>query len=223
MASSKSIIRTDSLSTDRIHGEVDEDFILCPICSNILWKPIACKTCENAFCLKCIRLWLNEKPNTCPFNCCFQERKPPPILMKLLSKLKLSCRHQANGCTLSISYEALEKHELQECQYRLTLCPGCLKEMFQKDFGAHQEETCESSQLTCLKCDTTYKRAHGHTDSQCVEKQMTIIKARLDASDHKPKRVEENYNKMVELYNRQHRNDGYENRAKLSDDVQDCK
>jgi hypothetical protein len=223
MASSKLIVRTDSLSTDRIHGEVDEDFILCPICSNILWKPIACKTCENAFCLKCIRLWLNEKPNTCPFNCRFQERKPPPILMKLLSKLKLSCRHQSNGCTLSIPYEALEKHELQECQYRLTRCPRCLEEMLQKDLDAHEEETCESSQLTCLKCDTTYKRAHGHTESQCVEKQMATIRERLDASDHKPKRVEENYNKMVELYNRQHRDDGYENRRQMFNNVYDCK
>jgi hypothetical protein len=120
--------------------------------------------------------------------------------MKLLSKLKLSCRHQSNGCTLSIPYQALEKHELQECQYRLTRCPGCLEEMLQKN-NVQQEEACESSPLTCLKCDTTHKRAHGYTESQCVAKQMTTIKERLDASDHKPKRVEENYNKMVELYN----------------------
>ena len=223
MASSKSIIRTDSLSTDRIDGQVDDDFILCPICTNILWKPIACKTCENAFCLKCIRLWLNEQPNMCPYNCRFQERKAPPILMKLLAKLKLSCRHQSNGCTLSIPYEALEKHELQECQFRLTRCSACSEEMFQKDYDLHQKEKCASTKVTCLKCDTEYKRAQGHSESQCLAKQMTIIKEKLDASEHKPKRVEENYNKMVDLFNRQHLNDGYARRSQLSTDVQDCK
>ena len=223
MASTKSIIRTDSLSTNRIDGQVDDEFILCPICANILWKPIACKTCENAFCLKCIRLWLNEKPNTCPFNCRFQERKPPAILMKLLSKLRLNCRHQVNGCPLSIPYEALEKHELQECQYRLTPCAGCSEEMLQKDLDAHQGEQCKSSQSTCLKCNTFYKRSQGHAESQCLEKQMVIIKLKLDAAEHKPTRVEDSNKKMVQRYNRQHLNDGFARRSQLSDDVPDCR
>ncbi|CAF4966193.1 unnamed protein product [Rotaria sp. Silwood1] len=41
MTMAKSIIRTDSLSTDRVNGDFDEDFVVCSICSNILWKPIA--------------------------------------------------------------------------------------------------------------------------------------------------------------------------------------
>ena len=121
-----------------------------------------------------------------------------------------------------IPYEALEKHELQECQYRLTQCAGCLEEMLQKDLDAHQDEQGESSQSTCLKCDTIYKRCQGHAESQCLEKQMVIIKVKPNAAERKLTRVEDNNNKMVQRHNRQHLNDGFAGRSQLSDDVSDC-
>jgi hypothetical protein len=223
MAVSKSIVRTDSLTTDRINGEFDDDLILCPICTNILWKPIACKTCENSFCLKCIRLWLNEKPNQCPFNCHFQERKPPGILLKLLSKLKFDCSNKSNGCTLSIPYEALEKHQLQECLFRFIQCPNCSKEILFKDLDIHQKELCSDIQSTCLKCSTIYKQKDGHTYLDCLKKQSQIIQEALDASNQDPTKIKQNFNKIVKLYNREQINEDYARRIQLDNFTQDCK
>jgi hypothetical protein len=222
MAVTKSIVRTDSLSTDRLNDEIDDDLILCPICTNILWKPITCKTCENSFCLKCMRLWLNQKPNKCPFNCTFEERKPPPILMKILSKLKLHCRHQSSGCLLLISYEDLEKHELQECQYRIIQCPGCLQEMLKKDFDIHEKEGCHLVQSTCLKCGIIYNQRHGHNELECLKKQILTVKEKLDATERKSKIMEENYHKMEEKYTRQQKNEEYAKRTLLHSHTPDC-
>lgn len=202
MAEKKTIVRTDSLSTDRINGSFDDDFISCPICTNVLWRPIACKNCENAFCMKCIRLWLKDNPNKCPFNCRFQERKPPPILLKILSKLRLNCRNKLNGCSSVCFYEALEKHEQQECVYRLIQCPGCLKEILQKDSESHATDECLSKEITCFKCGSVYRQLDGHIEEQCLKVQITLLNEKLRDQEDKPKKVMENYNKMIDLHNR---------------------
>ena len=202
MAEKKTLVRTDSLSTDRISGSFEDDYVSCPICCNVLWKPIACQTCENAFCTKCIRLWLKDNPNKCPFQCRFQERKPSPILLKILSKLQLVCRHKTNGCSAVCLYEALEKHEQQECGYRLMQCPTCSKEMLQKDLESHAEEECPSKEVTCLKCGSVYHQRDGHTEEQCLETQIKTLEAKLLGREDKPKKVVKNYNKMVDLHNR---------------------
>ena len=215
MASSKEIVRNDSLPTDRVHGQYDDDLILCPICTNILWKPVACKTCENSFCVNCIRLWLNEKPNQCPFNCRFQERKPPGILLKLLAKLNLDCVNKSNGCEMVISYEALEKHQVKECEYRLMGCPNCLQEMLVKDYQKHSDELCVSKRLTCLKCSTAYLQNEGHTERQCIGKQIDIL---VEAT-HRPGvslgSIQDNFNKMIQLNNKLYKNEEYAERSQL--------
>jgi hypothetical protein len=223
MAVSQIIHCIDSVSTDRVHGPVDDDILSCPICRNILWKPIACKTCENSFCLKCIRLWLKEKPNSCPFKCQFQERKPPPILIKLLSKLKLNCQYQPNGCSVLIPYEALEKHELHECLFRLKQCPDCSKEMLYKDIENHQNENCASNLLTCLKCNTIYNRKQGHEYSECLKKQIIIIQEVIDASEQVPENIRDHFNKIVQLYRKQQIEEDYQRKTQLYDDRQHCK
>lgn len=202
MAEKRPIVRTDSLSTDRIDGSFDADYISCPICSNVLWKPIACQTCENTFCKKCIRLWLKDNPNKCPFQCRFQERKPPPILLKILSKIQLACRNKTNGCPSVCSYEALEKHEQQECGFRLIQCLVCSKEMLQNDSESHAADECSSKEVTCLKCGSVYQQRDGHVETQCLKAQITLLEEKLRDQENKPKKVMENYNKMVDLHNR---------------------
>jgi len=222
MAVSKSIVRTDSLSIDRINNEFDEDLILCPICTNILWKPIACKTCENSFCLKCIRLWLNEKPNQCPFNCHFQERKCPGILLKLLSKLKLNCENKINGCNILIPYEALEKHQLKECQFRFIQCSNCLKEILSKDFDIHQNELCLQIKSTCLKCSSIYYQKDGHSYLDCLKKQSQIIQEAMDESKINPATIKQNFDKIMKLCKREQVNLDYATRTQLDNSTQDC-
>ena len=212
MAVKKTIVRTDSISIDRIDGKFDDDFISCPICSNVLWKPVACKTCENAFCMKCIRIWLKDNPNKCPFQCRFQERKPPPILLKILSKLQLTCRHATNGCAAVLSYEALEKHEQQECGYQLVQCPVCSKEMLQKELESHAAEECPSKEVTCFKCGSAYLQREGHREEQCLQAQIKTLEEKLRDRDEKPQKVVKNYERMIvslDSSKRAHRSTGW--------------
>ena len=102
--------------------------LLCCICQNVFWKPVACATCENAFCAGCIRTWTNTqapwKTMMCPFYCKFQEKRAPPIINNLLSKLEIYCAYETNGCREILPCDALEKHE-ETCQYERTPCEIC--------------------------------------------------------------------------------------------------
>ncbi len=222
MSVSKRVIISNCLTTDRLIGVYDEDFISCPICTNIYWKPIACQTCENSFCLNCIRIWLNDKPNQCPFNCYFKERKSPGILLKLLSKLKLTCENQSIGCDCIIPYEALEKHQLQECLFRTIQCEDCSKEMIFKDLQIHQEESCESKCLTCLKCSMIYYKKEGHTQLQCLHQQISIIEQKINQSDQPLSTTKINFKKLTTLYNKLLSDEDYANKIQLKNSEENC-
>jgi hypothetical protein len=89
------------LSSDRVCGQsgTNIDHLECCICHKLLWKPVACETCETSFCSACISQWLIKCPNKCP-NLCepYVERKCPPLTVKLLSQLQITCSYQPNGC-----------------------------------------------------------------------------------------------------------------------------
>ena len=125
--SEQGYIDESRIRKDRRYGELGVE-LLCCICQNVLWKPVACTTCENAFCAACIRTWTNKQTSsktvTCPFNCKFQEKRAPPILNNLLSKLQICCAYAPNGCRETVSYDALEKHE-ETCQHERTPCQVC--------------------------------------------------------------------------------------------------
>ena len=112
---------------DRRYRDIGGELI-CSICQNILWKPVACARCENAFCGECIRTWLDTNKQvgkkTCPFHCHFQEKRPPPILNSLLSKLRIGCAYAPKGCRAILCYDALDAHE-QSCSYEQTPCQIC--------------------------------------------------------------------------------------------------
>ncbi|CAF4263521.1 unnamed protein product, partial [Rotaria sordida] len=57
-----------SISCDRVcsPSSVNVNFLECPICHDLLWKPVACQTCETAFCSACIGQWLANNPEKCP-------------------------------------------------------------------------------------------------------------------------------------------------------------
>lgn len=89
------------LSSDRVCGQsgTSIDHLECPICHKLLWKPVACETCETTFCTTCIKQWLIKSPNQCPNRCePYVERKCPPLTAKLLGQLQVSCSYQPYGC-----------------------------------------------------------------------------------------------------------------------------
>ena len=48
------------ISTERVCNPTAVNFIdlECAICHDILWKPVACQSCETPFCSPCIQQWL---------------------------------------------------------------------------------------------------------------------------------------------------------------------
>lgn len=103
---------------NRFEGDVDEE-LLCPICSFILEDPVQAPDCEHAFCKLCINQWLKLQ-RICPVDRTSIhpiDLKPVPrILKNLLSKLKITCDHAANGCKSYVRLENLNNHS-QECEF----------------------------------------------------------------------------------------------------------
>jgi len=145
--------------------------LLCCICHNVLWKPVACTTCENAFCAGCIRTWVNKQTSSkqvaCPFNCIFQEKRAPPILNSILSKLQIYCAYAPNGCDEVVSYDALEKHE-QTCPYERTPCKICETPVSYRDRNNKHELR------QCFK--EMYDRNPDHVQAQFI-KLLDVVEA----------------------------------------------
>ena len=75
------------------------DDLECSICHDLVWKPIACTNCEMSFCSDCIRSWLAANPAVCPNRCSsFAERRCPPLTVRQLARLQLTCVNLPNGC-----------------------------------------------------------------------------------------------------------------------------
>ena len=120
--------------------------LLCTICQNVLWKPVACAICENTFCAACMQTWITKESAlqqvTCPFYCAYKEKRAPPILKHLLSKLQIYCAYRANGCQEIISYDDLEKHE-ETCPQERTPCRICQTPVSNRDQNnKHEARQC---------------------------------------------------------------------------------
>jgi hypothetical protein len=75
------------------------DLFDCSVCHDLLWKPVACRTCETPFCTSCINQCLVNNPEKCPYGCKpYIERKCPAFIAKSLAQLQFACFYQSNGC-----------------------------------------------------------------------------------------------------------------------------
>ncbi len=166
------------------YSQVDSE-LLCCICQNVLWKPVACSTCENSFCAECMRTWTNKQNSfgqvtdsmfqptlsfiqvTCPFNCAFRQKRAPPILNSFLSKLQIYCAYAPNGCEEVLSYDGLEKHE-QECQYELTPCQICETPV------SHRDQNNKHELRQCFK--EMYDRNPDNVQAQFI-KLLDVVEA----------------------------------------------
>lgn len=99
----------------------------CPICLDIVNKPIICKKCGNLFCKKCYETY---KLNTntfyilCPVcHSSFGVTKIIPISIEnILNNLKFKCLFE--GCEDIILLKDYKKH-IYNCKYGLYKCGGC--------------------------------------------------------------------------------------------------
>ncbi|CAF1062388.1 unnamed protein product [Adineta steineri] len=164
------------LESDRVQnqsGTISED-LCCSICQNILWKPVACRTCETHFCSACIQKWLSNANSTCPLGCNpYSERTCSKFVNTPLSRLQVACIYESNGCREILPYEAVEKHETQ-CEYRLHQCPGCRSSFSKNEIETHISH-CELNDFTCADCKIVCKRrdvSQSHTEMICVREQF---------------------------------------------------
>ncbi|CAD8092212.1 unnamed protein product [Paramecium sonneborni] len=143
------------------------DEVICPICCHIIISPKICKECDQSYCGKCIQTWFEKSANQqCP--CCrvglnykskylhnqgIMDDKVPKVLLKLLSKLLLTCKYKQEGCEEIITYDFREKHENHYCQYQEQVCQniGCYETMFRKDLEDHHLE-CKYGRVQCKYC-----------------------------------------------------------------------
>lgn len=110
------------LRSDRVRSPpgVDLNEFRCLICSNILWKPVACQSCENPFCSACISKRSEMYPGQCPMECdMYTERSCPPFIVRQLAKLQIDCIYQPNGCE-----QVCSAQHFHYCTCAVTL--GCL-------------------------------------------------------------------------------------------------
>ncbi|CAF3786849.1 unnamed protein product [Rotaria sp. Silwood1] len=167
------------LSSERILSipKVDIDDLECSICRGLLWKPVACQSCETSFCSPCINQWLIDHPKHCPNRCeTYIERKCPPFIAKLLAQLNMKCFYQSHGCDQVTSYEEIDKHEI-ECGFQPRQCSGCKSEILEKNFDNHMG-TCPLIDLKCQTCKLIFKRAdfnQKHTEIICLKEQIRLL------------------------------------------------
>ncbi len=94
-------MQQSGLSSNRISDVfgIKVNYLECSICHDVLWKPIACQSCETPFCSACMHRWLSDNPNKCPNRCkSYKERKCPPFIAKLLAELQITCFYKSTGC-----------------------------------------------------------------------------------------------------------------------------
>jgi small GTP-binding protein len=99
----------DTVVKDQFYESIKES-LFCPICMDLMIKPVMCMNCTNNYCRRCIMRWSKFK-NICPNRCENTEYKKCVFVENILIKLKFKCK----DCYSIISYDNMEKHVLSKC------------------------------------------------------------------------------------------------------------
>ncbi|CAF1201952.1 unnamed protein product [Rotaria sp. Silwood1] len=168
---------------DDEHYVVNE--LCCAICQGLLWKPRSCASCQHLFCNQCIRIWLKFNPISCPFRCSpYEEKRAPPHIHSLLGRLSIRCRNSSFGCTKILSYDLLEQHETEECQFSTKQCNICRKYILISEIDQHQM-FCMPTTIQCSICKCHVDRTvyRQHTIKCCIERLDRLIEQMMPSPD----------------------------------------
>ena len=97
-------INLETLIKNEIFESLQE-YVICPICNQLILEPIKCSKCENNFCKKCL-----NKNNKCPEGCEKTELKITK--QNFIKKLKFKC---IKGCGAEIRFDDITKHYNSDC------------------------------------------------------------------------------------------------------------
>ena len=109
--------------------------LLCTECGNAAWQPVCCGRCRSIFCYHCrpqvgflkkvSTFFGGERSRHGQKNCDhFEEASIPPSITTDLSKLRVRCAYEQNGCRMLPYYYDLERHE-KECPFENIPCQVC--------------------------------------------------------------------------------------------------
>ena len=133
-----------------------DEYITCKICSNILYLPKECSSCELNFCENCINKYCNLH-KTCINNCySFNLRNSHNIVIHQLEKLNLNCMY----CNGEFPYLKIE-HHLQECKDRLELCLN-IKCSFVGNVEEMKKHDCLYETMFCPMCKEEFLKVDKH-------------------------------------------------------------
>ncbi|CAF5102476.1 unnamed protein product, partial [Rotaria sp. Silwood1] len=211
------------LASDRVRNKSPDDLedLQCSICHNILWKPIACQTCETHFCLACIKKWLHEGRSKCPAGRePFIEKVCSRFIVTPLARLQIACIYEPNGCREILPYEAVEKHEAG-CGFQPQRCPGCHSSFAKKEIETHKSQ-CGLIELICEDCKIVYKQrdaTQSHTDMICLKEQFRRFQHRTQEEN---KQLKEENKQLKEEF-QQFRHQTQEEIKRLKEEIKQLK
>ncbi len=157
------------------------DELICPICLDILDKPISCNTCECMICEKCYNHI--ESQNVCP--CCnnfFIIKKIQRQIINILYNTQYSCpecnsilkynefndhskicfckiyKCLTENCNFTGTLNLMKQHILK-CGLSIIKCDLCNKEV-KKVFLKEHIEQCENEFIPCIYCYENIKRKY---------------------------------------------------------------
>lgn len=167
-----------SIDPDRI---VNDEYLLanellCSICQGLLWKARCCSSCQHLFCQTCLDTWHDYHPNVCPYRCTpFHQKRAPPAIQSLLTRLSMGCRNHFLGCNEILSYNNLEEHERMHCHYRTRTCRTCREDLPLDQMVEHRIR-CEPKTSLCPFCREQIDRDEFHDHlGECLEDRMASL------------------------------------------------
>ena len=171
------------LPSSRIKNEHFEQRLLCIICNNILWRPVACASCCDHFCSFCIYTWNTKSKNSCPKckSTPFKSKKAIPLVNGMLGDLIVECLYTPNGCKENIPYDLIEMHE-KNCLYCNYQCTYCKQFILKKDLKKHE---CDEKEVICNECEMKYdkKSLKNHDKEACYLNIIATLKERIGSSN----------------------------------------
>lgn len=152
------ILETKGINPSRIVNlDSSKDDLTCSFCYLIVWDAVCCATCESHFCSLCIQAWLSQHSDCPSCRSNFQSHQIPRISKNILSRLKLSCSFESNGCIEPIDYFGIYDHE-SICEYKKAVClnADCGLETTIKELKAHAP-ICPHLIVFCIHCNKQLK------------------------------------------------------------------
>lgn len=167
--------------------------ISCSVCTLIPFYPKECNNCSVVVCKQCITQW--GKPD-CVLRCGGTfKNNPSRLLRDLVFSLLIKCKNISKGCSESIKFELLNKHdnvcghELVKCQFiecdyndlrfkvklheevcefNLIKCKFCKLKFKKLNFDFHIEKECDYVLIECDKCGKSETRINLKLNHNCI-------------------------------------------------------